>query len=109
MKTRISPMKSHNIGSTSQMWRFDHSLKILNPNAKMAAFWVKGRHLWTLKAPIQPEGSYSTGIMPGIILVFRWYMTHSEPTISMPTISTVKTKAALFHIWLDEVFMCRKK
>jgi hypothetical protein len=44
----------------------------------------------------------------GIMLVFRWYITHSEPDRAMTTTMIVKIRASMVQPPSDLEFMCRK-
>jgi hypothetical protein len=47
-------------------------------------------------------------IEAGIMLVFMWYMTHSEPASVMTTSTSVKISASMFQPPSDLASMCRK-
>jgi hypothetical protein len=44
----------------------------------------------------------------GIMLVFMWYMTQSEPASVMTTSTIVKISASMFQPLSDLASMCRK-
>ena len=46
--------------------------------------------------------------MPGIMLWFRWYITHNEPLSVITTSTTVKISASMVQPFSDFAFMCRK-
>ncbi len=44
----------------------------------------------------------------GIMLLLRWFMTHSEPDSAITTMTMVKISAIMLQPFSDLVFMCRK-
>ena len=54
-----------------------------------------------------PHIGWSPGAI-GIMLLLRWYITHSEPASMITTMTTVKISAIIDHPPSERVFMCRK-
>ena len=44
----------------------------------------------------------------GIMLLLRWFITHSEPDSAITTMTMVKISAIMLQPFSDLVFMCRK-
>lgn len=44
----------------------------------------------------------------GIMLLLRWFITHSEPDRAITTMTMVKISAIMLQPFSDVVFMCRK-
>ena len=44
----------------------------------------------------------------GIMLLLRWFITHSEPDSAITTMTMVKISAIMLQPFSDFVFMCRK-
>ena len=55
-----------------------------------------------------PDCDCVIGRMCGIMLVFRWYITHSEPVSVMTTSTSVNISDSMFQPPSDLAFMCRK-
>ena len=66
----------------------------------LARFVVLGAHA---NAHFMPVISWI-----GIMLLLRWFITHSEPDSAITTMTMVKISAIMLQPFSDLVFMCRK-